>query len=135
MEKLINMQRFKLEHDALKYKREEYPEADWAGDSALWVNGKMIVCPTCQGTGSHVRRDIDDSRLVDMYHEDGDYDGLERYFKGAFDEVCTQCKGKNVVLDANYESVPEWARNAIDDWNQAEWEYQREVAAERRMGA
>jgi hypothetical protein len=96
------------------------------------LEGKMEVCPRCQGTGSHVREDIDDSRLVDMYHEDGDYEALDAYFKGSMDVICTQCNGRNVV------PVPvldEEMQKEIDEWNQAEWEYQREVAAERRMGA
>lgn len=96
------------------------------------LEGKYEVCPRCQGTGSHVREDIDDSRLVDSYHEDGDYEALERYFAGSMDVTCTQCKGRNVV------AVPvldEEMQKRIDEYNQWEWEYRRECEAERRMGA
>ena len=96
------------------------------------LDGKMVVCPRCNGTGSLVRDDIDDSRLVDSYHEDGDMEGLERYFAGAFDVTCTQCKGKNVVAEPVLDD--EMAKE-INDWHQAEYEYQRECDAERRMGA
>jgi hypothetical protein len=96
------------------------------------LEGEMAVCPTCNGTGSHVRHDLDDSRMVDSMREDGDDEGLERYFNGAFDEVCTQCNGKNVVAEPVLDD--EMAKE-IDQWHQAEWEYRRECEAERRMGA
>jgi hypothetical protein len=125
------MERFKLTHPALKYV--EHPDHD--GSDHIWVPGQMIVCPTCQGTGSHVRHDLDDSALVDSMREDGDEEGLRAYFRGAFDERCTECDGENVVLAPYWESVPEWAQKAIESWEESRRIDAAIEAAERRMGA
>lgn len=125
------MKDLKLEHPALKYV--EHPDHD--GSDHIWVTGKMEVCPTCGGTGSHVRRDLDDTAMVDSYHEDGDEEGLRAYFSGAFDEVCTQCGGENVVLAPDPDSVPDWAQDAIDNWNRSEDLSRQIEAQERAMGA
>lgn len=68
----------------------------------LRVAGKMEVCGNCDGHGTAFRRDLDENRLVDLMEEDGDDEGLEDYRRGQFDEVCTECKGRNVV------EVPDW---------------------------
>lgn len=128
------MKRFKFSHPALEYV-EGHEDADWADTNALWVAGKMIVCPCCGGEGHHVRRDIDDSRLVDSMREDGDYEGIEAYFGGAYDVTCEECNGRNVILDVDWDSVPEWAQKAVEDWNRCEREMRAEQEAERRMGA
>jgi len=94
------------------------------GKSFIMVEGQRIVCPSCNGTGSHVRRDIDDSRLIDSMREDGDDEGIRSYFRGSFDVTCEECKGRNVVDAPIWEKVPEWARNEIEAWN-------REEAADR----
>jgi len=125
------MKDLKLEHEALKYV--EHPDHD--GSDHIWVTGKMEVCPTCGGTGSHVRHDLDDTQMVDDMREDCDEEGLRAYFGGAFDEVCTQCGGANVVLAPDPDSVPDWAQDAIDSWNQSRWESEEISRQERRMGA
>jgi DnaJ-class molecular chaperone len=125
------MNKFKLTHPALKYVENE--EHD--GSDSIIVQGKMEVCPTCGGTGSHVRHDLDDSAMVDSMREDGDDEGLERYFGGAFDEVCRQCGGQNVVLAPEWDTVPKWASEAIEDWQESRERDRRESESERRMGA
>lgn len=116
----------------INFSHPAFTDAETGEEIVFQLEGKMEVCSRCQGTGSHVREDIDDSRLVDMYHEDGDMEALERYFAGSMDVTCTVCNGNNVV------PVPvldEEMQKEIDEWHQAEWEYQRECDAERRMGA
>ena len=125
------MKQFRLVHPALEYV--EHPEHE--GGDFIMVTGHMVVCPECGGEGSHVRRDLDDSAMVDSMREDGDDEGLERYFGGAFDEICRGCSGKNVVLDADYESIPEWAKKAMQSWDDSERESRQIEAQERRMGA
>ena len=125
------MKNFKLAHPALEY----VEHSDHEGGDYVMVTGRMVVCPECGGEGRHVRRDLDDSAMVDSMREDGDDEGLQAYFGGAFDEICRECTGKNVVLAPDADSVPKWAQEAIDDWNQSEDETRRESEAERRMGA
>jgi hypothetical protein len=127
------MKKFRLSHPALAYVEGHENDAEWVDDDTILVEGEMVVCPTCQGTGSHVRHDLDDSAMVDSMREDGDEEGLEAYFNGAFDERCTECNGNNVVLAPR--NVPEWAAKAMRRWDDQK-EYDRAIQeAERRMGA
>jgi DnaJ-class molecular chaperone len=95
----------------------------------------MEVCGTCEGTGSMERRDLDMSRMVDSMREDGDDEGIERYMRGAYDVSCDQCQGKNVVFVADWETVPEWASEAIESWEESGRITDRITAQERAMGA
>ena len=61
------------------------------------VQAKRIICFSCNGYGTHTRRDLDDSAMVDSMQEDGDYDGLKAYYDGAYDEVCDICNGSKVI--------------------------------------
>ncbi len=120
----------KFYHPAL-----EYCEENVTGEDYIMVTGKMIICPSCGGNGHHVRRDIDDSALVDSMREDGDDEGLEAYFSGSFDVLCEECKGANVIFAPDPEAGPLWAREAIDSWEKEEREQNRISKAEIRMGA
>lgn len=138
------MKKIKLTHEALGYveghdediienkqkNKRGYDEYVYS----IMVVGSMEVCPTCGGHGTHDRRDLDCSRLVDNMYEDGDFDGIENYFNGQYSQICEQCKGKNVVLVPLWESIPEWARKAMTEWDDAERESREEEAAERAMG-
>lgn len=104
-------------------------------EASIEVAGSMVVCPSCGGYGVHERRDIDCSKIVDSYLEDGDYEGLESYHNGAFDVTCTHCKGKNVVLEPNWDALPVWARNAVESWERSARESAAIEAAERACGA
>lgn len=120
------MSKIKFSHPSLEYTAEN------DGKDYIIVTGKMEVCPTCNGTGSHVRHDLDDSAMVDNMMEDGDHEGIEAYHDGAFDEICTQCGGNNVVA---IPELPEWANTAVSEWERDEQESRLEAAAERHMGA
>ena len=129
------MEKFKLQHPALAYIEDQKDFPDWAGDDAIFVPGKMIVCPTCRGTGAMERQDLDMSRLTDSMLEYGDLEGFEHYMKGGYDVICTECHGKNVVFVPNIDDLPEDVLEEIKEWEDSEREYRLEVAAERRAGA
>jgi hypothetical protein len=120
------MKKVKFEHPAIKYH-----EID-GNMGFIMVDAKYAVCPRCGGEGHHERDDIDCSRIVDSYHEDGDYEALERYFEGAFDVLCTTCNGMRVVLDP---ILPEWIVKEIHEYNECMRQTRAEQEAERRMGA
>jgi DnaJ-class molecular chaperone len=101
----------------------------------FWLEGKMVVCPECGGTGSHVRRDLDDSKLVEMLEADGDYEGMERYYAGAYDERCRSCEGKNVLLVPNQDALSAEDHERIQDWHDSERESMQIEMQERRAGA
>lgn len=123
------MENVKFFHPALQYTEQN------KGRGYVVVPGHIIVCPVCGGHGSHVRRDIDDSRLVDNMCEDGDTESLTAYFKGAYDVPCEECGGRNVVMAPEWDFLPIWAKKAVNDWNESERQSRAIEAAERRMGA
>ena len=96
------------------------------------------VCPSCNGEGMHERRDIDCSLLVDSMHEDGDVEGLESYFSGSYDVLCTECGGKNVI---DVQDMEYFANNYPELYKEVcEWEDEKIAdakcsAQERAMGA
>lgn len=58
---------------------------------------KMIVCYTCDGTGSTVNPSIDGNGITaDEMDEMGD-DFREDYFGGVYDVQCRTCKGLRVI--------------------------------------
>ena len=127
------MQKLEFKHPALVYAIAE--DGVEYGADFIMVSGKMEVCPECGGTGSHVRKDLDDSAMVDSMREDGDEEGLRAYFNGAFDERCTLCNGDNVVLCPNWDDVPQWAKDAVESWEESR-RYSEEISRqERAMGA
>ena len=104
----------------------------------LYLPATRIVCPTCNGYGHHFRSDLDENGLIDSMKEDGDYEGINMYYKGAFDQNCSECKGQKVLDEIDmkyfYEEHPKEAK-AIDDWEREEMEYVRYAEQERRFGA
>lgn len=104
---------------------------------AVWfdVTAHYEVCPTCEGHGVHVRQDIDDSQLVDQMREDGDSDGLQDYKDGAFDVICTECKGQRVILIPDLSKIPEMFITMIEEWEEEVRESRRYAAMERAAGA
>lgn len=115
-------------HESFEY-QDEY-DFDKLGETGILVPAKKIVCPTCNGNGSHFRTDLDENLLIDGMREDGDEEGIESYQGGAFDQVCTQCNGKNVVDDV-WDNLPSWAKSCISEWEHSSRVYDAECSAER----
>jgi len=106
----------RLYHESFEY-QEQY-NAEKLGTTGIQVQATKIVCPTCNGTGSHFRADLDENLMVQSIQEDADEDSWQAYRGGAFDQVCTECSGRNVVDDVAWETVPSWAKDCIDEWEQ-----------------
>ena len=111
------------EHPALEYSEH---------GNGIEVSGKNEVCYNCEGTGVTTRSDLDDSALIDSMQEDGDFEGIEGYYNGNYDEVCQICKGKNVIF---MPILPEWAEILIQEWEHDKYMDEQYSAQERRMGA
>lgn len=131
---MMNVMKTNYQHDALMYRDPETGEynEDVNEEGILNVDAHYIVCPTCNGHGHHFRSDLDENHLLDMMEEDCDYEGIESYHRGSFDQVCEQCDGARVVLEP---TLPEWADELIYQWNREESMSRVIQAAERRMGA
>ena len=61
----------------------------------IHVSVSFIVCPLCQGHGTHVNPDIDCGGLSDYDYYDEDF--MHSYHSGAYNVTCEQCNGRNVV--------------------------------------
>ena len=137
------MSKFKLFHDCFEYVEGHEDEIFHVQQSTTYgqpkyaygilVDGHMMVCPSCGGYGSHDRTDLDCSKLVDNMIEDGDTDGIEAYYNGAYSQPCRECKGKNVVLAPH--NVPEWAMKEMLEWDKQAASDAAYEAQERAMGA
>lgn len=99
-------------------------------DNELRVGAHYEVCGTCRGNGSHVHRGIDGHGLTaDDFAEDPDFG--EAYYSGAYDVPCEECDGQRVVLVANEDDTN---FSVYQEVQQAEYEYQAELAHARRYG-
>jgi hypothetical protein len=107
-------------------------------DREYSLPGRYVVCPRCEGKGSHVNPNVDGNGLS---QEDFDENPgfFEDYMAGVYDVSCYTCKGQRVVLEPN-ESLIKYnpkLKAIYKMWIQSlreEAEYQAECAAERKMG-
>ena len=109
-------------HPSFEYQDEYAPKN---GQKGIECDAERIVCPRCNGEGHHFRNDLDENLMVDSFREDGDDDGFNAYRGGAFDQVCTECNGKNVV---DVPKLPKWADDCV-------YEYEEELAMDARVRA
>ena len=99
------------------------------------IPGKYIVCPRCEGRGSHTNPSIDGNGLSREDFDEMGPQSEEDYFAGVYDVVCHECKGKKVIMivdknKATKEELKEYSEY-IDSMNSID----RMQEAERRMGA
>jgi hypothetical protein len=129
--------KMKYQHPALRYHNPltgEYDENESINkDGVIYVECKYEVCDQCNGHGVYTRKDIDDSKLVDSMIEDGDYDGIESYYRGAYDRQCEWCRGMRVIQQPI--DFPKWADKLLDEWWRCEKAHAEYSRQERMMGA
>jgi RecJ-like exonuclease len=93
---------------------------------------KRIVCPTCNGNGSHVNPAVDGHGISpDEFAEDPEF--AESYFQGVYDVACEECHGKRVVDVVAVDELTPKMRERYERQQDAEAADRREIAAERRM--
>lgn len=104
-----------------------------------------VVCPTCDGRGTHVNPSIDAGGIAgddedfwseDLDYEDEDEEGnpVSRYHSGVYDVQCGTCHGNNVVCVINRTGADLEALEAWDSLCEDQEDYEAERAAERRWG-
>lgn len=111
------------------------------GEIELSLPGKFEVCPGCDGHGTRL---CDGMRghayTAEEFYESFDDEQAEEYFRrgGRYDVTCDECSGARVVLvvdtdacrtDEQKEALALYEAKLEDDYA-----YERECAAERRMG-
>lgn len=122
------------QHPALSYHDPitgKYNE-DINEEGELYVNAKYEVCSSCDGHGSYFRSDLDENALVEGMRDDCDEEGIDAYYGGSFDQICSECHGKRVVANP---TLPDWADTLLQEWYQIEKRERNYAEQERRMGA
>lgn len=92
-----------------------------------------IVCPSCDGTGKS--SSYLGAFTSDEFDNQFDPEEQEAYFAGAYDKVCDQCEGRNVIEVVNEDRIPAGLVAAYRAQQDAEARDDAEAAMERRMGA
>lgn len=71
---------------------------------------KRIVCPRCEGEGTHTNPAIDGNGLTaEDFYEDEDF--AADYMNGKYDVLCETCRGANVVVDVLIFNIDEELRH------------------------
>jgi len=93
-----------------------------------------VVCPVCNGAGTHVNPSIDAGGISgEEFAEDPDF--AEAYMAGEYDQQCNQCGGRSTI------QAPDWDAMAVDTKRLYERQLAEEAAdhachmAELRAGA
>ena len=98
---------------------------------------KYEVCSRCNGEGKHDHPAFSNGFSSEDMDEDPDF--LESYFRGDYDVMCEECKGRTTVLcvdeDACKAQGLEKEMETYFEMRREERAYKRERDAERRMGA
>lgn len=82
-------------------------EVDLVSADGNWYRtnlpAKYVVCPCCEGYGTHVNPSVDGQGLSADDFEDEDF--REAYFSGAYDVRCFQCEGHRVVPEVDWDAL------------------------------
>ena len=113
-------------------------EDDDGNEERFSLPARFHVCPTCEGTGSHVNPSIDAHGITGAeMAEDPDFEAA--YFGGRYDVACYECKGQRVVVDVDGDAIKtdeeEELLRRLDDLVQEDRDFIAVQDAERRMGA
>jgi len=98
---------------------------------------KNIVCPRCDGEGTHTNPSIDGNGLTqsdidEAMHDDPEF--LDNYFGGVYDVMCHECDGKRVILAVDYDAMTEEQEAQYNSDLDEERSWEAEHQAELRAG-
>ncbi len=106
-------------------------------DITVELPAKYEVCERCRGEGKHDHPAFSNGFSREDFDEDPDFE--EGYFRGDYDVICEECKGRTTVLVVDEEACK---AQGLEKELEAYWQkrrddraYERERDAERRMGA
>lgn len=92
-----------------------------------------IVCPYCNGSGTELGHGLKGVCISSESLDDPDF--RESYFGGDFDVACSSCKGTNVVLELDWDSLSDKMKVRVNLQMEQESRDFAESEGERRMGA
>lgn len=96
--------------------------------------GKRVLCPTCDGKGSHVNPSVDGHGLSsEDFAEDPDF--AESYFRGDYDVACRECAGEKVIIDLDESRITAKMLERIHRQQDQDWKDDAEYRSEARLRA
>jgi hypothetical protein len=102
-------------------------------EDEITVPAKYGVCETCDGKGKHVNPSIDAHGLsAEDFDEDPGF--REDYFSGVYDQECNECYGRRVSFVVDESRCTPDQLKAVYASQEGHDSYERQCAAERRMG-
>ncbi len=113
------------------------PPEDGQGPAAdeIAVPFGWVVCPLCEGKGTHTDPSIDCDGLT-REDFDAEPDFAEDYFGGSYDVTCVECGGRRVVPELHPRTDEQRVLvKALERQEADEASYERMCRAERAMGA
>ena len=111
---------------------------DLGGSATVQCETKYQVCPTCNGRGTHTNPNIDCGGITASEWAEWGPEEQDYYMSGGYDVTCSHCNGQRVIQELEYETTNplyNWCCERLQEHYEAQYEYAREVAAERRWGA
>lgn len=121
-------------------------ENDDGEEIKIDLPAKNEVCDRCEGFGTHLTPSIGEHAYSREEFEEAfsDEENRAQYFQrgGIYDVTCEGCRGNKVVLVVDEEHVTKYGTEQEKEAMKAYFrrldddaDYERECAAERRMGA
>ena len=94
---------------------------------------KWVVCPVCEGRGTHVNPSIDAGGLSSAdFDEDPEF--AEAYMAGVYDQTCNRCRGRRVVPEVDWDALTEEQRELYEAQLDSDDAYEAERRSEIMMG-
>lgn len=125
------------EYEELKCTFKEWLKS-LGGNASVQCETKYEICPTCQGRGAHTNPSIDCGGITASEWAEWDEEERDYYMSGGYDITCSQCHGEKVIQTFEYDTnnpLYNWCCERLQEYYEYQYEYAREVAAERRWGA
>ena len=90
------LERMNAAHDARECEPADAPVLYLEDGTEKPLPTRWVVCPVCDGKGSHVNPAIDGHGLTaEDFDQDPDF--AEDYAAGVYDQVCNKCEGRTTV--------------------------------------
>lgn len=112
----------------------------------VWIKGKLathqvelpakrIVCPRCDGSGSHVNPNIDGNGITGEEMDQLGEEFRENYMSGFYDVTCEECHGRNVIEEIDRDQLTPKMLKRLEDMEREEAYWRQEEESERRWMA
>ena len=123
-------------YEELECTFEEWVKA-LGGSATVQCETKFVLCPTCQGRGTHTNPNIDCGGITASEWYEWGPEEQDHYMSGAYDVSCYQCNGEKVIQQFEYDTknpLYNWCCERLNEYYEAQYESAQEYAKEKRYG-